>query len=198
MLVNVVSAEKLFAKFTNMSRLGKLPIELAKGVSAILEAKILKIKGPKGELSQVVHPLVQLDIQPEHITVSVANPINKKERALWGLFYSLVKNMVIGVTEGYEKKLEIQGVGYKVAGGGKSLTLSLGFSHPVPLTMPEGVTAAIEGNIITLTSIDKQLVGEVAAQIRRLKKPEPYKGKGIRYVGEIVRRKAGKTAAKGA
>ncbi len=181
-----------------MSRLGKLPIELSNGVTAVVETNLLKIKGPKGELTQAIHPLVKLDLQSDHIKVSVANPLNKKERALWGLFYSLVKNMVIGVTKGYEKKLEIQGVGYKVAGGGKNLTLSLGFSHPVPVVMPDGVTAAIEGNIITLSSIDKQLVGEIAAQIRRLKKPEPYKGKGIRYVGEAVRRKAGKTAAKGA
>lgn len=181
-----------------MSRLGKLPIELSTGTTATLDNNVLKVKGAKGELTQVIHPLVKVEIASDHIKVSVANPVNKKERAMWGLFYSLVKNMVTGVTTGYEKKLEIQGVGYKVAGGGKSLTLSLGFSHQVPVEMPEGVTAAIEGNIITLSSIDKQLVGEIAAQIRRLKKPEPYKGKGIRYVGELVRRKAGKTAAKGA
>lgn len=117
---------------------------------------------------------------------------------MWGLFYSLIKNMVQGVSQGYEKKLEIQGVGYKVAGGGNALNLSLGFSHPVNFPMPAGIVAAVEGNTITISGIDKQLVGETAAQIRRLKKPEPYKGKGIRYVGEIVRRKAGKTAAKGA
>lgn len=181
-----------------MSRLGKLPIELPSGTTVTLNNGVLKVKGSKGELTQVIHPLVKVDITPEAVKVSVGDPMNKKERALWGLFYSLVKNMVIGVTKGYEKQLEIQGVGYKVAGGGKNLTLSLGFSHPVPFTMPEGVTAAVEGNVITLSSIDKQLVGETAAQIRRLKKPEPYKGKGIRYVGEIVRRKAGKTAAKGA
>lgn len=181
-----------------MSRLGKLPIELTNGTTATLDNNVLKVKGAKGELTQAIHSLVKVDIASDHIKVSVANPTNKKERAMWGLFYSLVKNMVIGVTTGYEKKLEIQGVGYKVAGGGKSLTLSLGFSHPVPVTMPDGVTAVVEGNTITLSSIDKQLVGEIAAQIRRLKKPEPYKGKGIRYVGEMVRRKAGKTAAKGA
>lgn len=179
-----------------MSRLGKLPIELPSGTTAALTNGLLTIKGSKGELRQTIHPLVKVDIQPEQIMVSVANPVNKKERAFWGLFYSLVNNMVIGVTKGYEKKLEIQGVGYKVSGGGKNLTLSLGFSHPVPVELPEGVTATVEGNIITLSGIDKQLVGESAAQIRRLKKPEPYKGKGIRYVGELVRRKAGKTAAK--
>lgn len=181
-----------------MSRLGKLPIELPSGTTVTLEGQVLKVKGSKGELTQVIHPKVNVTLTPEAVSVSVGDPMNKKERALWGLFYSLVKNMVTGVSQGYQKQLEIQGVGYKVAGGGKSLTLSLGFSHPVPFEMPEGVTAAVEGNVITLSSIDKQLVGETAAQIRRLKKPEPYKGKGIRYVGEIVRRKAGKTAAKGA
>ncbi len=181
-----------------MSRLGKLPIELPKGTTATLQDGIITVKGAKGELKQAVHPFIKLDVSAEAIKVSVEHPDNKKERAMWGLFYSLIKNMVIGVNEGYEKKLEIQGVGYKVAGGGKALTLSLGFSHPVNVAMPAGVEASIEANIITLKGIDKQLVGETAAQIRRLKKPEPYKGKGIRYVGENVRRKAGKTAAKGA
>ena len=181
-----------------MSRLGKLPIELPSGTSATLAGGVLTVKGPKGELKQAVMPVVTVAVDGDAIKVSVANPGVKKERAYWGLYYSLIKNMVIGVTKGYEKKLEIQGVGYKVAGGGNALTLSLGFSHVVNFPMPAGVTAALEGNTITLTSIDKQLVGETAAQIRRLKKPEPYKGKGIRYVGELVRRKAGKTAAKGA
>ncbi len=181
-----------------MSRLGKLPIELVKGASATLEAGVLTVKGPKGELKQAIMPNVTVVIAEDGIKVSVANPENKKERAFWGLFYSLIKNMVIGVTEGYEKKLELQGVGYKVAGGGSALTLSLGFSHTINFPLPTGVVATVEANIITLNGIDKQLVGETAARIRRLKKPEPYKGKGIRYVGEIVRRKAGKTAAKGA
>ncbi len=181
-----------------MSRLGKLPIQLPSGTTAVLANNILTIKSSKGELHQAIHNQVTVTLTPEDIKVSVTNPDNKKERAMWGLFYSLIKNMVIGVSQGYEKKLEIQGVGYKVAGGGKAINLSLGFSHPVNFEMPTGVVAAIEGNIITLTSIDKQLVGETAAQIRRLKKPEPYKGKGIRYVGEQVRRKAGKTAAKSA
>lgn len=181
-----------------MSRLGKLPIEVPAGTSVVFEKGTLTVKSPKGELSQVISPLISLEIAPEAVKVSVANPDNKKERAMWGLFYSLIKNMVIGVNQGYEKKLEIQGVGYKVAGGANALTLSLGFSHQVNFSLPAGVKAAVEGNVITLTGIDKQLVGETAAQIRRLKKPEPYKGKGIRYVGENVRRKAGKTAAKGA
>lgn len=181
-----------------MSRLGKLPIKLVKGSTAILKDGVLTVKGPKGELTQAINGLANVAITPEEIKVSVNDSISKKQRAMWGLFYSLINNMVIGVTEGYEKKLEIQGVGYKVASAGKSLNLSLGFSHPVNFVLPAGIEATVEANIITLKGIDKQLVGETAAQIRRLKKPEPYKGKGIRYVGEIVRRKAGKTAAKGA
>lgn len=181
-----------------MSRLGKLPIKLEKGATASLVNKVLTIKGPKGELKQLIHDWAKVDVTPEEIKVSVANPTNKKERAIWGLFYSLIKNMVIGVTLGYEKKLEIQGVGYKVASAGSSLNLSLGLSHPVNFALPTGIEATVEANVITLKGIDKQLIGETAAQIRRLKKPEPYKGKGIRYVGEQVRRKAGKTAAKGA
>lgn len=181
-----------------MSRLGKLPIALPQGSSATLADGLLTIRGSKGELKQTIHPMVSVDIADNEIKVSVKNQTVKKERAMWGLFYSLIKNMVIGVTEGYEKKLEIQGVGYKVAAAGTGLNLSLGLSHPVNFALPEGITAAVEGNTITIKGIDKQLVGEIAAQIRRLKKPEPYKGKGIRYVGEIVRRKAGKTAAKAA
>ncbi len=181
-----------------MSRLGKLPIELVKGSSATLVGNILTVKGPKGELTQVLHPAVNVEILPEGIKVTVNNPDNKKERAFWGLFVSLIKNMVIGVTDGYEKKLEIQGVGYKVSGGGQALTLSLGFSHQINFPLPKGIQATVEANTISIKGIDKQLVGEMAAQIRQLKKPEPYKGKGIRYSGELVRRKAGKTAAKGA
>jgi large subunit ribosomal protein L6 len=181
-----------------MSRLGKLPIVLAKGVTAVETNGVLTVKGPKGELKQAINGLANLKIAEDGIMVTVNNPDNKKERAMWGLFYSLIKNMVLGVTVGYEKKLEIQGVGYKVASAGKNINLSLGFSHPIIFPLPAGIEAIVEANTITIKGIDKQLVGEIAAQIRRLKKPEPYKGKGIRYVGEIVRRKAGKTAAKGA
>lgn len=181
-----------------MSRLGKLPINLPKGTSAAINGDILTVRGPKGELTQKLHDFVKVEVSEEAIKVSLGTAASKKERAFWGLYFSLIKNMVIGVTEGYTKKLEIQGVGYKVAGGGASLNLSLGFSHPIVFALPKGIQAAVEGNTITINGIDKQLVGETAAQIRRLKKPEPYKGKGIRYSDEIVRRKAGKTAAKGA
>ncbi|WKZ24410.1 MAG: 50S ribosomal protein L6 [Patescibacteria group bacterium] len=180
-----------------MSRLGKLPIELPTGVSASYSDSLVTVKGPKGELKQLIGGMVSVVIDEKVIKVSVANKDNRKERAMWGLYYSLIKNMVIGVSEGFSKKLEIQGVGYKVSGGGKALTLNLGFSHPINFSLPEGTEATVEGNSITISGIDKQLVGEISAQIRKLKKPEPYKGKGIRYSDEIVRRKAGKTATKG-
>ena len=128
--------------------------------------------------------------------VTVGKPEDKKERALWGLFRALIANMVTGVNEGYEKKLEVKGVGYKVAVAGNKVNLNLGFSHPLEFVLPEGISAVAEGNNLTISGIDKQLVGETAARIRKLRKPEPYKGKGIKYSDEIIRRKAGKTAAK--
>lgn len=179
-----------------MSRLGKLPIELTPGTQAKLENDIIVIKGPKGELKQKLASLVKVDISEKEIKVSVNNSENKKERALWGLYRSLIKNMADGVNQGYEKKLEINGVGYRASVSGNKLTLNVGFSHPVDFNLPEGITAQVEGNIITISGIDKQLVGEAAAQIRKIRKPEPYKGKGIKYTDEIIRRKVGKAAAK--
>lgn len=180
-----------------MSRLGKLPIELKEGTQARIENGFIIVKGPKGELEEKLHQLVKVDISEKEIKVTVANPKNKKERALWGLFRSLINNMAVGVVEGYEKKLEINGVGYKAAVSGDKLTLNVGYSHPVDYALPKGIAVAVEGNIISISGIDKQLVGEVAAQIRKTRKPEPYKGKGIKYIDEVIRRKAGKTAAKG-
>src|SRR3989339_448505 len=156
-----------------MSRLGKIPIKLIDGVQAKIENNFIIIKGPKGEL--------------------------KQEKAFWGLYRSLINNMVAGVTQGYEKRLEIVGVGYRVALNGKKLTFSVGYSHPVDFEMPEGITAQIEGNNkVVLTGFDKQLIGETAAQIRKIRKPEPYKGKGIRYADETIIKKEGKSATKGA
>ena len=140
----------------------------------------------------LVHPNVTLTVTDAEITVSVQDPEAKFDRSLWGLTRSLVANAVQGVVSGFEKKLEIIGVAYRAAISGKLITLSLGFSHPVEVTIPEGLTAAIDKNVITITGIDKQMVGEFAANIRGLKKPEPYKGKGIKYSDEVVRRKAGK------
>jgi len=179
-----------------MSRLGKLPIVLPAGTAAVLKDEILTITGPKGQLQQAIPPEVQITIDQDKILVSVANQENRQERALWGLFHRLIGNMVTGVTSGHEKKLEINGVGYRVNLAGQKLIFSLGFSHPVEFVLPSGITAAVEGNVVTIAGQDKQLVGEVAAQIRRLRPPEPYKGKGIKYVDEVVRRKVGKTAAK--
>ncbi|NTW22818.1 50S ribosomal protein L6 [Candidatus Falkowbacteria bacterium] len=180
-----------------MSRIGKLPISLPTGTSARMDGEFLVVKGPKGELREKIHPLALVELAEQEIKVNVAKPDVKKERAIWGLFRTLINNMVIGVNQGYEKKLEINGVGYRAAVAGNKLTLNVGFSHPVDFTLPEGVVAAVAANVITLNSIDKYLLGETAAQIRKVRKPEPYKGKGIKYSDEVIRRKAGKTAAKG-
>ncbi len=178
-----------------MSRLGKLEIKIPSGVQLKQTDKVLTVKGPKGELKQDLHPSVKLDIAQDSVKVSVSNPDDRKERGFWGLFRTLINNMVIGVSEGYEKTLVIKGVGYKVAVSGSKINLSLGFSHPIEFPLPEGISASAKDNNLTISGIDKQLVGEVSASIRRLRKPEPYKGKGIRYSDEVIRRKAGKTAA---
>lgn len=180
-----------------MSRLGKLPIKLEAGVQARIEDGFIIVKGPKGELREKLHDLVIVEIGAEDIKVSVKDIENKKEKSLWGLFASLIKNMATGVKGGFSKKLEINGVGYKAAVSGNKLILNLGFSHPIDFKLPEGIEGNVEGNIITISGINKYLVGETAAQIRKLRKPEPYKGKGIKYIEEVILRKAGKTAAKG-
>jgi len=180
-----------------MSRLGKLPISIGEGVVAKIENKNIIIKGPKGELSQSLSDLVMVEIKEKEIVVSVKNEKSKKERAFWGLYRSLINNMVLGVTNGFEKKLEVNGIGYRVALSGKKLVLNVGYSHPVEFSLPEGISAQVEGNIITISGIDKQLVGEISANIRKVRKPEPYKGKGIKYIDEVIRRKEGKTAGKG-
>lgn len=180
-----------------MSRIGKLPIELIEGTQAKIEDGFIVVKGPKGELKQKINSLVNVKIDNNQIIISVDNIKDKNKKALWGLFRSLINNMVIGVTQGFEKKLEINGVGYKASASGSVLTLNVGFSYPVEYNLLDGISASVEKNIITINGIDKQLVGETAAQIRKVRKPEPYKGKGIKYVDEVIRRKAGKTAAKG-
>ncbi|MEI7497949.1 MAG: 50S ribosomal protein L6 [Candidatus Falkowbacteria bacterium] len=179
-----------------MSRIGKLPIILPAGTQVSLDKDMIVVRGPKGELSQKIHPYITLAISEKEVVITVSSPDIKKERAMWGLYRSLVQNMVIGVTEGYEKKLEINGVGYRAAIVGNTLTLNVGYSHPVVFDLPEGITGQVTANIITLGGINKYMVGETAANIRRVRKPEPYKGKGIKYIDEVIRRKAGKTAAK--
>lgn len=167
------------------------------GTSAKLEKGFMIVKGPKGELRTKMHDLVKADLAEKEIKLSIADQTSGKEKALWGLFRSLIKNMVVGVNEGYVKKLEINGVGYRAAAAGDKLTLNVGYSHPVIFNLPIGIKAEVQANNIILSGIDKQLVGETAAQIRKIRKPEPYKGKGIKYADEILRRKAGKTAGKG-
>lgn len=181
-----------------MSRLGKLPIKLPSGVSATFKDASLEVKGPKGELQISINPLINIKIEGDEIMVAPYDIKEKNANAMWGLFWSLSRNAVIGVSEGYSKKLEITGVGYRMSVAGNKLTLNLGYSNPIEFPLPEGITATVEGNSVTISGIDKQAVGEIAAQIRKLRKPEPYKGKGVKYEGEIIRRKAGKAATKAA
>ncbi|TAK04986.1 50S ribosomal protein L6 [Patescibacteria group bacterium] len=181
-----------------MSRIGKMPVAVPQGVEVRLDGANITVKGPKGELARVLHPHVAVKQENNELTITVASPEEKGDRALWGLFRNLIANMVEGVTKGFEKKLEVIGVGYKVAGSGAKITLDVGFSHEVPIDLPKGVTASVDKNLITLASADKELLGESAARIRSVRPPEPYKGKGIKYVDEYVRRKAGKAAKAGA
>ena len=175
-----------------MSRIGKKPITIPNGVKVEMKDGAMHVAGPKGNLVVPIHPKVDVSIAESEVIVDIKNKENKLEKSLWGLSRSLVANAVQGVVEGFEKKLEINGVGVRGAVAGSTINLSLGFSHPVIVEVPQGLTAAIDKNVITINGIDKQLVGEFAAKIRSLKKPEPYKGKGIKYIDEVVRRKAGK------
>jgi large subunit ribosomal protein L6 len=177
-----------------MSRIGKQPIPVPDGVEVTIEPDLVKVKGPKGELSERVHR--DITVAQEEGTLVVTRPTDRGEhRALHGLTRSLVNNMVVGVTEGYSKTLEIQGVGYRAAKKGSDLELALGYSHSVPITAPEGIEFEVpQPTRIIVRGIDKQLVGEIAANIRKKRPPEPYKGKGIRYEGEYVARKVGKRA----
>ncbi|MFQ6049940.1 MAG: 50S ribosomal protein L6 [Candidatus Paceibacterales bacterium] len=174
-----------------MSRIGRKPIPIPEGVEVKIENQKVIIKGPKGELSQEVRPEIKVEIKEGNIFV-LPTIQAKKTKAFWGLTRALLNNMVRGVTEGYEKKLEIQGLGYKAILEGENLVLSVGFTHSVKIKTPPGIKLSVEKNIITVSGIDKELVGQIAAKIRKVRPPEPYKGKGIRYLGEVVRRKAGK------
>lgn len=179
-----------------MSRIGKLPISIPSGVTITVDAdKNVTVTGPKGTLSQFGQPFVNVAVEGNEVIVTREND-DAVARAGHGLMRALVNNMVVGVTKGFEKKLEINGVGFRVSGGGQAIEMALGFSHPVNFKAPEGVNLTVEKNTITVTGISKQQVGQVAAEIRALKKPEPYKGKGIKYIDEVVRRKAGKTGGK--
>jgi len=181
-----------------MSRIGKNPIQVPSGVTVTITGNTVSVKGAKGELTQVIHPNMKVEQMDNQIIVSRPNDL-KLNRSLHGLTRTLINNMVEGVTKGYQKQLEILGVGYRAAITGSKLTLNLGFSHPIEFNTPQGITIEIDKdkkNLLAIKGSDKQLVGEVAAKIRSYKKPEPYKGKGIRYLGEHVQQKAGKAAGK--
>ncbi|OMH23185.1 50S ribosomal protein L6 [Tersicoccus phoenicis] len=175
-----------------MSRIGRLPIAVPAGVDVTIDGNHVSVKGPKGELSHTVASPIEVAL--DEGTLSVTRPDDEREsRSLHGLTRSLLNNLVVGVTAGYEKKLEIVGTGYRVQARGADLEFALGYSHPVPVKAPDGITFTVEGpNRLTVAGIDKQRVGEVAANIRKLRRPDPYKGKGIRYAGEQIRRKVGK------
>jgi large subunit ribosomal protein L6 len=179
-----------------MSRIGRKPITVPSGVTVEQDGALITVKGPKGTLTQTLMPGLKL-VQNDNELALSQTVVNVDTQKSYGLMRSLINNMVIGVSAGFERRLEINGVGFRASISGNLITLSLGFSHPVLFTLPEGITGAVEKNLIILTGFDKQLVGQVAANIRTLKKPEPYKGKGIKYIEEHIKRKAGKTAAKG-
>jgi large subunit ribosomal protein L6 len=179
-----------------MSRIGKKPVAVPKGVTVTLSGNSVSVKGPKGELARTFHPEMTLAMEGDNVTVSRPSD-ETRHKALHGLSRTLLANMVEGVTQGYKKTLEIQGVGYKAETKPFGLQLSLGFSHPVQYKAPAGIKFAVENNtVVKIEGADKEMVGQVAAELRNMRPPEPYKGKGIRYQGEQVRRKAGKTGAK--
>lgn len=176
-----------------MSRIGRLPVPVPSGVDVSIDGQDVKVKGPKGELALTISSPITV-ARGEEGTIEVSRPNDEREsRSLHGLTRSLISNMVLGVTEGYEKKLEIAGTGYRVVAKGSNLEFALGFSHPVVIEPPAGITFAVESPTkFSVSGIDKQLVGEIAANIRKIRPPEPYKGKGVRYAGEQIRRKVGK------
>jgi len=178
-----------------MSRIGKKIISIPENVEIKVQDQEILVKGPKGELKQFLSDFVKIEIKDNQLKVLVEKPEEKEQRACWGTFASLIFNMIKGVTEGYEKKLELVGVGYQAEKKGDKIILNVGFSHSIEYSVPKNIDATVEKRIIIIQGIDKQLVGETAAQIRKFKKPEPYKGKGIKYSDEIVRRKAGKKVA---
>lgn len=183
--------ESVIYKGAKMSRIGKLPVEIPAGVTITVDPDNITVSGSKGKLEQFILPNVNVEVKENQIIVTRKND-EKISRSQHGLMRSLINNMIVGVTNGFEKKLEVSGVGFRVNGGGQNLEMSLGLSHPVKYTAPEGVSIAVDKMNITVSGINKQQVGQAAAEIRALKKPEPYKGKGIKYADEQIRRKAGK------
>jgi large subunit ribosomal protein L6 len=178
-----------------MSRIGKRPVAIPKGVDVGLEGNLLTVKGPKGELKLQLHPNVKMSVEGDRIALEVGDE-SRESKSLHGLFRVLINNMVTGVVNGFEKVLEIVGVGYRAELKGRTAVFHLGYSHPISFDLPQGIDARVERSKIILTGFDKELLGMTAAKIRSFRKPEPYKGKGIRYAGEMIRRKAGKAGAK--
>jgi large subunit ribosomal protein L6 len=176
-----------------MSRVGKKPIEISDKIKIAYSDRILTVSGDKGTLTRTIHPDVNLNIEDNSLTVTIEN-MDKKTRSLWGMTRAIVANMVTGVTQGFERALEINGIGYRAEINGKNILFNLGYSHPIDFPLPEGISAIIEKNIIKLSGIDKDLLGYTASTIRSLRPPEPYKGKGVKYAEEYIQRKAGKTA----
>jgi large subunit ribosomal protein L6 len=176
-----------------MSRIGRLPIDIPAGVTVTIDGQDVAVKGPKGELALTIKAPIAATVEENQVLVT--RPDDEREsRSLHGLTRTLIANQIIGVTDGYSKSLEVVGTGYRVAAKGSGVEFALGYSHPIAVEPPSGISFTVEGNNkLTVTGIDKQAVGEVAANIRKLRKPEPYKGKGVRYAGEVVRRKAGKS-----
>jgi large subunit ribosomal protein L6 len=179
-----------------MSRIGKKPVKISSGVKLDQSGQTIKVTGPKGTLSLEVSPIIKFQIQGDEVQFTRDSDL-KREKALHGLYAVLLKNMITGVTTGFSKKLELVGIGYRAEYRNKNLFLSLGYSHPIIFHPPDGITIDLQSDTaVVISGIDKQLVGQVAAKIRSFKLPEPYKGKGIKYEGEYIRRKAGKAAAK--
>ena len=183
-----------------MSRIGKLPISIPAKVTVTQKDNVITVKGPKGELSQEVNPAIKIEVNDNELTVSRPND-ERQNRALHGLYRSLINNMIVGVSEGYRKELELVGVGYRVSNTGNLLDFALGYTHNIYLQLPPEIKVETKAErnknpLIVLESIDKQLIGQVCAKIRSFRKVEPYKGKGVRFVGEVVRRKSGKSASK--
>lgn len=176
-----------------MSRIGRMPIDIPGGVEVKIDGQAVTVKGPKGELALTVASPIEVAIEENQVVVTRPDD-ERNSRSLHGLTRTLIANQIIGVTQGYSKGLEVVGTGYRVQAKGDGVEFALGFSHPVTVNPPAGITFTVEGNNkLTVSGIDKQAVGEVAANIRKIRKPEPYKGKGVRYAGEVVRRKAGKS-----
>lgn len=178
-----------------MSRIGKKPIVIPQGVTVTVQEHLVTVKGAKESLTEKVHPLINVKVEGNEILVSRTGD-TKEERSLHGLTRALIQNMVIGVTQGYTKELEVKGTGYRAQLSGKKLVLNLGYSHPVEFVAPEGIAIQVENNKITIKGADKQLVGEVAANIRGFRVPDAYHGKGVKYLGEVLHLKEGKTGAK--